>query len=214
MHIFGDCASDTVTHFHTGDWVGNCVGRNNYRYFVTFLMTTTLCLTIVCAGHVALLVFKSRASLAAADSSASNSIESSEDSTTHGSTLFHSIGTVILVLLKHADVTIAAFMTFIIFTNVSVLAAVHFFLCMMGQTTNEWVCKTRHTQNQHRINKLTDGWWQQMKSRIKRVSRIQSRPPFLQCPDLCLSQQESSVTYGVKHGFFTSDMVYFEEALL
>lgn len=53
-----------------------------------------------------------------------------------------------------------------------------------------------------------------MKSGIKKASRIRSRPAFMQCPDLCLSQPESSVTYGVKHGFFTSDMVYFEEALL
>lgn len=53
-----------------------------------------------------------------------------------------------------------------------------------------------------------------MKSNIKRASRIRSRLPFLQCPDVCASQQASAVSYGINHGFFTSDMVYFEEALL
>ena len=134
-----------LTGFSTGDWVGNCVGRNNYRYFVTFLLTTTLCLAYVCAGHVTLLVLRSRAALVTTDSSASGPVESSEFSSMHGSTIIHSIGTVVLVLLKHADVVIAAFMTFVIFTNVSGLAAVHVFLSMMGQTTNEWVCTTHKT---------------------------------------------------------------------
>ena len=118
--------------------VGNCVGKHNYRHFVTFLVAATISMCFVLVGTIAqlVLVFKEYAA------SNNRSSSGSSYSTSFSSSDNDSILSIILLILKHLDVFFVLIAAFFTAMQAGSLGFAHLGFVFMGMTTNEWVCST------------------------------------------------------------------------
>lgn len=142
---------------HHCPWIGGCVGRRNYHYFVTYLIFSSLLSGCVC---LFIIIFLSDA-IADAQYSSTSTVISGKHTIEHSSTTALSIADSVFHTLKqNISMFVLLLVTVPCFFSLISLTLYHLYVISLGQTTNEMIRRTfKDKQGNNIHNPYSRGVW-------------------------------------------------------